>query len=55
MRAGFKHSPLPKNREEFEARAILVQIAHDTENLLVQKRDFALSLSEDEVKRFWTK
>lgn len=55
MRNGFKNSPLPQNREEFEARAILVQIVHDTENLLMQKRDFALSLSEDEVKRFWTK
>ena len=53
MRAGFKNSPLPQNREEFEARAVLVQIAHDVENLLMQKKEFALSLSEEEVQRFW--
>ena len=53
MRAGFKKSPLPKDRSEFEARAILVQIAHDIENLLMQKKEFALSLSQEEVQRFW--
>lgn len=55
MRAQFKKSPLPKSREEFEARAILVQIAHDVENLLMQKKDFALFLSEEEIHRFWRK
>lgn len=53
MRAGFKKSPLPKDRSEFEARAVLVQIAHDIENLLMQKKEFALSLSQEEVQRFW--
>lgn len=55
MRAGFKKSPLPQNRMEFEARAVLVQIAHDIENLLMQKKEFALSLSQEEVQRFWNK
>lgn len=55
MRAGFKKKPLPQNREEFEARAVLLQITHDIENLLMQKKDFALSLSEDEIRRFWDK
>lgn len=53
MRSTFKISELPKTREEFENRAVLMQIAKDLEQLLMIKRDFVLGMSEEEKRRYW--
>lgn len=48
-----KEQPLPKEREEFENRALLYQILLELEEFLMIKKDFAGSLSEEEIQRFW--
>ena len=39
---------LPKNREEFESRAILYHILMDLEDFILRKKNFLLSLSEEQ-------
>lgn len=41
LRASFKSMELPKSREEFENRAILLQFLNDMEEFLKMKRNFA--------------
>lgn len=53
MRSTFKVSELPKSREEFENRAVLMQIAKDLEQFLMIKRKFAQDLSEEERRQYW--
>lgn len=53
MRDTFKISELPKSREEFENRAILMQIAKDLEQFLRIKKEFVLNMSEEEKRKYW--
>ncbi len=48
-----KESPLPVSREEFEDRAVLYGILMDLEYFLRLKKEFADSLTEEQVKRYW--
>lgn len=52
-RQSFKTGPLPQTREEFEARAVLFQIANDLEYLLLAKKKFAESLTPWQISYFW--
>lgn len=48
-----KISPLPVTREEFENRAVLYMILTDLEHFLLLKKDFANSLSEEQIRKYW--
>jgi len=48
-----KNSSLPVSREEFENRAILYAILMDLEYFLHLKKEFADSLTKDQIKRYW--
>ena len=48
-----KSSPLPVTREEFENRAVLYMILTDLEHFLLLKKDFADSLSEEQIRKYW--
>lgn len=54
MKIQFKESPLPKDRQEFEDRAILYSLINSLEQFLEFKKYFALNLTEQEKKTFWT-
>lgn len=53
VKKGMKGQPLPKDREEFENRAVLYQILLELEEFLMIKKEFADSLNEEEIRRFW--
>lgn len=53
MRSTYKISELPKSREEFENRAILMQITRDVGSFLEIKREFIQNLTEDEQQKYW--
>lgn len=53
MRAGYKVSDLPTSREEFENRAILMQITRDLERFLKLKREFIENLTQEEQRKYW--
>lgn len=53
VRREMKKQPLPKERAEFENRAVLYQILLELEEFLMIKKEFADSLSEEEINRFW--
>ena len=53
MRKFYKTTPLPQTREEFEARAVLYQIAADLEALVLVKQSFAQQLSPGQIDSFW--
>lgn len=53
LRQGYKSGPLPVNRAEFEARAVLFQIADNLEQLLWAKKRFAQSLEPWQIEYFW--
>lgn len=44
---------LPKTRVEFENRALLYASIRDMEIFLQAKREFVVSLTEDEIRRYW--
>ena len=48
-----KAQPLPVRRQEFESRALLYLGLLELEQFLVLKKEFALGLSRDEIRRFW--
>ena len=48
-----KVQPLPVHRQEFESRALLYLSLLELEQFLVLKKEFALGLSRDEIRRFW--
>lgn len=48
-----KNSSLPVTREEFEDRAVLYLILMDLEYFLQLKKDFADSLTEEQIKKYW--
>lgn len=50
-----KLEPLPVTREEFENRAILLQILYEFESFLVLKRDFVENLTEEQIQEYWEK
>lgn len=50
----FHQSPLPATRIEFEDRAILYMILKDFRILLKMKETFAESLTNDQVKKYWS-
>lgn len=50
-----KVEPLPITREEFENRAILLQILYEFESFLVLKRDFVENLTEEQIEEYWKK
>lgn len=55
MRAVFKEMPLPKTREEFEARAALLQLVNEMERYLILKHSFkGLNNQLEKVKKFST-
>ena len=49
----FRSMELPKSREEFENRSSLCQYVMDLNILLTIKKEFADTLSEEEVNTFW--
>ncbi len=49
----FKTDPLPNSREEFENRAILFQILNELEAFLLLKKEFALSLTDSQLRKYW--
>lgn len=49
----FSKEPLPKDREEFESRAVLYQTLSELEYFLKIKRDFAIGLTEKQVEIYW--
>lgn len=53
--ADMKESPLPVSREEFENRAVLFLILKDFEYFLALKSEFANSLTEEQIRKYWTK
>ena len=53
MRIKFRTGALPKDRKEFEARAVLYEIVNDVQYLLHLKQEFAESLSPYQIKTFW--
>lgn len=50
-----KHQPLPKDRQEFENRAILYHILMDIEEFLMLKKRFAETLDEKQKRIYWKK
>lgn len=54
LRSAFRRSQLPVTREEFEVRAVLYEAADEIYQLLIRKRDFALSLTPAQIERFWS-
>ncbi|MDE6847704.1 MAG: aromatic acid exporter family protein [Lachnospiraceae bacterium] len=48
-----KDSQLPVTREEFEDRAMLYAILMDLRYFLLLKKDFADSLTEEQIRRYW--
>lgn len=48
-----KESQLPVTREEFEDRAVLYAVLMDLEYFLQLKKDFADSLTKEQMKRYW--
>ena len=48
-----KDSPLPATREEFEDRAVLYGILMDLEYFLQLKKEFADSLTKEQVLKYW--
>lgn len=53
MRIRFRTGELPKDRKEFETRAVLYEIVNDVQYLLRIKQEFAESLSSYQIKTFW--
>lgn len=53
LKKKYRESPLPKTREEFENRALLMQILRDLEGLLELKRTFVQKLTEEEKQLYW--
>lgn len=49
----FRSQKLPETREEFENRSSLYQYVTDLHVLLLIKKDFSDSLSEEEINTFW--
>lgn len=50
----FKKQPLPITREEFENRAVLLQILYDLDEFLTLKKRFVEGLSQSQIQRYWT-
>ena len=54
MRIRFRMGELPKDRKEFEARAVLYEIVKTMYNILLRlKQEFTESLSPYQIKTFW--
>ena len=53
LKQKYRESPLPKTREEFENRALLMQILRDLGVLLELKRTFVEKLTEKEKEIYW--
>ncbi|SEM99194.1 aromatic acid exporter family protein [Lihuaxuella thermophila] len=51
MRKGFKQSPLPTNRQEFETRAALFHFVKEMKRYLMIKRDLAKDIRKEKEKR----
>jgi len=51
----FKESPLPKERAEFENRAVLYVILTDLRMFLKIKEEFADSLTKEQKEKYWKK
>lgn len=49
----FKNSPLPLTRDEFENRAVLYVILMDIRIFLKIKEEFADSLTEEQLNKYW--
>ena len=48
-----QHQPLPRDRQEFENRAILYHILMDIEEFLMLKKRFVETLDEKQKKIYW--
>ena len=55
MKLEMRQQPLPATREEFEARAVLLQVLLELERFLVLKREFVQGLSREDISAFWEK
>lgn len=53
VKLSMREQQLPKDREEFENRAVLYQILLELEHFLILKKEFVQDLSAKEVKRYW--
>lgn len=50
-----KIEPLPVTREEFENRAILLQILYEFESFLILKKEFVDNLTQEQIKEYWNR
>lgn len=55
IKNNYKKDELPKERLEFEDRAILFYILNEIEQFLIYKRNFVMNLTEYQLKTYWNK
>lgn len=53
MRSTYKLSELPRSREEFESRAVLMQVMRDLGHFLDIKRKFVEGMTEEDQAKYW--
>ena len=51
----YKQRELPKDRDEFENRAALLQIMRNLKLFLQEKQEFVSALSEEEKQKYWNR
>lgn len=50
-----KLEPLPIDREEFENRAMLLQVLYEFESFLVVKKEFVENLTKEQLEEYWNR
>ena len=50
-----KLEPLPIDREEFENRAMLLQVLYEFESFLVVKKEFVENLTKTQLEEYWNR
>lgn len=53
LKTEYRKQSLPVTREEFENRAVLLQLLHGFEEFLLLKRQFIENLSAKQIKNYW--
>lgn len=53
IKEGYKSEENPKDREEFENRAVLYLILNDIETFLLIKRNFILTVEKSQIESLW--
>lgn len=53
MRIQFKEGKLPQTRAEFESRAVLYEMVHDLQEILLIKKRFSENVTAEQKKMYW--